>query len=160
MKQIKNFKPLRKTDKQKYEQGYFDKFNPVKYYGNRPIIYRSSWELKFMRICELNPSVKSWTSENIAIPYILKEPDKKTGKPILKRHTYYPDFIVETHAGKRYLIEVKPENQTPQSISQIKHSFIHYKNAIKWKAAIEWCKYNNMEFKVVTEQHLKTKIFV
>lgn len=36
---------------------------------------------------------------------------------------------------------------------------VQYKNARKWKAALEWCKQNGYKFRVITEQHLKTKIF-
>jgi len=76
MSKIKSFKPQQKTKTQKFYQGYFDKYNPVKYVGERPIIYRSSWELKFMQICEFNGSVKKWSSEQICITYTMIERDK------------------------------------------------------------------------------------
>ena len=148
-----------KTKTQKFYQGYFDKYNPVKYVGERPIIYRSSWELKFMQICEFNGSVKKWSSEQICITYTMIERDKN-GKQIEKKHHYYPDFVVELVNGKKYLIEIKPESQSPKSLTAIKNSFIMYKNAMKWKAALEWCKINDYEFKVVSEKHLKTRIFI
>ena len=160
MTNIKGFKPKPKTTQQKYYQGYFDKYNPQKYVGPKPIIYRSGWELKFMQICEFNPSVKQWSSESIKIPYICKEFDKKQNKIVEKRHNYFPDFVVELHSGKRYLIEIKPESQSPKSLNAIGNNHIIYKNACKWKYALEWCKINNYDFKVVSERHLKTKIFV
>ena len=53
----------------RYDQGYYDIYNPVKYVGKRPIIYRSSWEKLFMSWCENNKQVKQWGSEVTAIPY-------------------------------------------------------------------------------------------
>ena len=44
--------------------------NPVKYRGNiHDVIYRSSWELKFMKWCDTNISVLEWGSETMVIPY-------------------------------------------------------------------------------------------
>lgn len=151
---IKNFNPQKNS---KFLQGFFDKYNPVKYYGERPIIYRSSWELKFMRLCEFNPEVEKWTSEGIKIPYIMRELVK--GKYVEKRHNYYPDFLVYLKNGKKILIEVKPLNQSPKSETQIIRDPVHYKNARKWKAALAWAKLNGYEFRVINETHLKTKIF-
>lgn len=142
--------------------GTFDRYNPRKYVGERPIIYRSSWEFKFMRIVEFNPAVKSWTSESVAIPYVLQEKCRKTGKIISKRHTYYPDFTVILHDGTKYLVEVKPKSQSPSkdmSMEFIKKNATLYKNFIKWTTAVAFCKSNDYKFIVVTEDHLKTKIF-
>lgn len=142
--------------------GKFDDYNPRKYNGERPIIYRSSWELKFMRIVEFNPAVKSWTSESVCIPYMLQEKCKKTGKIITKRHNYFPDFTVILHDGTKFLVEVKPKNQCPMpkmGMEKIKRSPTLYKNLMKWNSAIEFCKLNGYRFIVVTEDHLKTKIF-
>ena len=151
---IKNFKPSAKS---RFKQGEFDKYNPGKYYGERPIIYRSSWELKFMRICEFNPAVEKWTSENIVIPYTMKE--FIGGKFVIKRHNYYPDFVVHLKNGDKILVEIKPLSQSPMNENQMKLDPIQYKNARKWKAALEWSKQNGYQFKVITEQHLQTKIF-
>jgi hypothetical protein len=146
---IKNLLPSAKS---RYTQGYFDKYNPVKYKGPRPIIYRSSLELRFMRNLELNPNVEYWSSENIVIPYIMKE--KVGNKFVDVRKNYHIDFTVYMKTQKKYIVEVKPSSLVPMNESQIKKNPMVYKNATKFKAAIAWCKVNNYEFKIVTENHL------
>ena len=61
--------------------------NSAKYRGDyRNIIYRSSWELKFMKYCDGNPSILEWGSEEIIIPY--RSPlDNKI-------HRYFVDFYI------------------------------------------------------------------
>ena len=42
----------------KYHQGRFNPRNPEKYKGDvRNIIYRSSWELKFLQWCDRNDKI-------------------------------------------------------------------------------------------------------
>ena len=83
--------------------------NIRKYRGDyKNIIYRSSWELKFMKYCDLNDSILEWGSEEVVIPY---------RSPLDNRiHRYFVDFYikVEDMNGqiKKYLIEVKPKRQT------------------------------------------------
>jgi len=53
----------------KYHQGRFNPRNPEKYKGDfRNIIYRSSWEVEFMRYCDRNPNILEWGSEEFFIP--------------------------------------------------------------------------------------------
>lgn len=148
--------PLQKNSK--FKSGEFDKYKPKKYFGDIPIIYRSSYELRFMIICELNSNVIKWSSEQIIIPYLMKEKNKQ-GKYVMVRHNYHTDFTVFTTNGKKYIIEVKPLTMSPQSEAQIRRSPQIYKNACKWKAALEWAKKHGYEFKVIQEAHLKTRIF-
>jgi hypothetical protein len=160
---IKSFIPKSNgSAKDKKSKGTFDEYNPKKYVGSYPIIYRSSWELKFMRTVEFNSNVKSWTSESVCVPYVLQEKCKKTGKIISKRHNYYPDFTVILHDGKKFLVEVKPKSQSPTAnmdMEKIKRSPVLWKNFNKWLSAVAFCKLNGYRFIVVTEDHLKTKIF-
>ena len=52
-------------------QGKFTPRFPRKYKGDPTnIIYRSSWEYKFMVWADTSTSVQEWASEEIAIPYI------------------------------------------------------------------------------------------
>lgn len=100
---IKNLKP----QMGRFKQGYFKVLNAEKYIGDpAKIIFRSSWELKFMRYCDRNPYVLKWSSEPIPIPYI---------NPIdEKQHTYNVDFYVRyvhDSGEKDYLVEIKPESQ-------------------------------------------------
>lgn len=141
----------------KYLKGNFEDYKPLKYFGKRPIIYRSSWELRFMRTVELNSEVLRWSSENIKIPYTMRE--LVNGRFVEKKHTYYPDFVVELKNGLRYLIEVKPMSQSPTNKKDIQRDPVMYKNARKWKAALEWAKQNNYLFRIINETHLETKIF-
>ena len=62
--------------------------NPSKYRGDiHDVIYRSSWELKFMKWCDTNSSVLEWGSETMIIPY--KSPvDSKV-------HRYFVDFQIQ-----------------------------------------------------------------
>ena len=88
----------------RYKQGKYIPRLPRKYKGDpRNIVYRSSWEYKFMLWCDQTPSVTEWGSEEIAIPYI---------SPLDgKRHRYFPDFYVKVK-GKKYMVAVTPSRQT------------------------------------------------
>ena len=111
--------------------------NIRKYRGDyKNIIYRSSWELKFMKYCDLNDSILEWGSEEVVIPY---------RSPLDNRiHRYFVDFYikVEDMNGniKKYLIEVKPKRQTappPKPKRQTKRYISevteYAKNRAKWK---------------------------
>ena len=78
--------------------GKYRPVNPKKYRGDyKNVIYRSLWELKFMKWCDGNKNVIEWGSEEIIIPYI---------SPVDNRvHRYFPDFYV-----KAYTKEGKPKN--------------------------------------------------
>ena len=146
----------------KYYQGRFHPQNPGKYKGDiQNIIYRSSWELKFMQWCDRNPNVIEYASEEFCIPYL---------SPIDNRvHRYFPDFImkVKEQSGeiKKYIIEIKPKKQTIPPIQTSKKrnkTFInevktYVVNEAKWKAAEEWCKDHLLEFMVITEDQLGIK---
>ena len=143
----------------KYHQGFFHPQNPEKYIGNpRNIVYRSSWELKFMRWCDRTESVLEYGSEEFFIPYF---------DPVTNRvRRYFPDFIIKVREQsgeiKKYVIEVKPKRQTiapVQSNKKRKRTYInevktYATNEAKWKAAQEWCKDRMIEFKIITENEL------
>ena len=138
--------------------GIFKPKNPQKYSGDhKNIIYRSSWEAKVMHWLDLNPSVVSWASEEITIPYV---------SPVDNRyHRYFPDFLVKvrTQTGqlKTLMIEVKPKSQTkPPEVQKRKTKRYITEvvtwgvNQSKWKAAQEYCADRGWEFKIITEDHL------
>jgi len=139
-------------------QGYFHPRNPSKYIGNpENIVYRSSWELRFMNWCDLNESVLAYGSEEFFIPY--RSPMDN------KIHRYFPDFIIKIkeQSGelKTYVIEVKPKKQTippKQPKRKTKNWLYEMKtysvNQAKWAAAEEWCRSRDMEFRVITEAEL------
>lgn len=143
----------------KYHQGKFHPKNPEKYTGDvNNIIYRSSWELKFMRYCDRKENILEWGSEEFFIPYY----DPTTEK--VRR--YFPDFYmkVKESDGKisRYIVEVKPKKQTikPQRTTRkrnktyINEVLTYEKNMAKWKAALDFCESRLIHFKVITEDDL------
>lgn len=153
-----DIKQLKPNPNSRFKQGYFDGRNPRKYFGKRPIIYRSSLELNFMIKMELNPAVKRWGSESLVIKYQMQQKNSD-GKIVTVTHNYNTDFMVELNSGNIYVVEVKPAAQVPLNEAQIKKTPINYKNACKWRAAMSYCKLKGWEFKIVTELHLKTKVF-
>ena len=90
-------------------KGRYTPKNPKKYRGDyHNIIYRSLWERKFMVYCDNSDNILEWGSEEIIIPY-LSPWDGKI-------HRYFPDFYIKVKQSsggiKKFIIEVKPKNQT------------------------------------------------
>lgn len=145
------------TKMKKYYQGKFKPKNPSKYKGNPcEIYYRSSWEKKFMIFCDNNDNIIEYSSEEIVIPY--RAPDGKVRR-------YYPDFYIKVRekSGRlaKYIIEIKPKKQTQPPNDKNKRSTA-YRNAVltfaknhaKWSAAREYCEDRQMNFLILTEDHL------
>jgi hypothetical protein len=142
----------------KYHQGRFNPRNPEKYKGDvRNIIYRSSWELKFLQWCDRNDSILEYGSEEFFIPYR----DPTTGK--IRR--YFPDAYVKVKESsgniKKYIIEIKPLRQTQPPVpgkkkkqTLITEALTYEKNCAKWEAARSWCADRMLEFKILTEHDL------
>lgn len=145
-----------------------------------PVIYRSSYELKFIEYLERavqSGKVKRWGSEITAIPYY----DSKG-----KKHRYFPDFYVElieniskneldsldknqpdgsdNFSGnvRKILLEIKPKNQTKNINEQIAGKNLSLRsrkyltntydiNVRKWRVAQELCSQKGIEFKIITE---------
>ena len=142
-------------------KGRYRVVNAKKYKGDiSNIVYRSLWELKFMKWCDDNISVVEWGSETIIVPYI---------SPIdNKIHRYFVDFYIKiknkNNLIEKYLIEIKPEKFTkpPEIPSKKTKRFIdevfqYGVNDAKWKAAFEFCKDRNMKFVILTEKDLGIK---
>ena len=145
-----------KTYKGKYRVN-----NVGKYKGDiTNIVYRSLWELRFMKWCDSSKSVVEWGSETIIIPYI---------SPVDKRvHRYFVDsyikVVTNSNVIEKYLVEIKPERFTkPPIIPErktkkfIDEVFQYGVNDAKWKAAFEFCKDRNMKFIILTEKDLGIK---
>ena len=135
-------------------QGKYRPTFPRKYKGDyHNIIYRSSWEYKFMVWCDRSSSVTEWGSEEIVIPYISPADGR--------RHRYFHDFYVKI-GRKKYMVEVKPLRQTKQPKKQKKQTKAYITevvtyaiNQAKWEAAKEYCKDRGWEFMLITEKELK-----
>jgi hypothetical protein len=142
------------------KKGKFVPRNKQKYIGNpERIVYRSSWELKFMAYLDSNANITFWASEEVKIPYVLNK----------VRHTYYPDFLIRTVKEQSFLIEVKPKSETqmpkmPQDLTDVKRvnnyktaMSTYIKNQAKWQAARQWCEIRGIEFVILTEVELFQK---
>jgi hypothetical protein len=147
---------LQRKRTSKFKQGIYRCANPEKYKGTQPILYRSSYELKYMRWADHNPSVISWGSESIIVPY----QNPLTGK--ISRYFVDSNITLRTKEGelKKYLIEIKPSIQTvPPKPSRntkalLRRQAEYVKNRAKWQAAEQWCKKKGYEFTILTEKHL------
>ncbi len=140
----------------KFKQGIFKPNHPEKYKGTQPILYRSSYEIKFMRWADHNPAVISWGSESIIIPY----QNPLTGR--VSRYFVDSNITLKTKNGefKKYLIEIKPSIQTQppkpgkNTKSLLRRQAEYVKNRAKWEAATAWSKKKGYEFTILTEKHL------
>lgn len=129
--------------------------NPSKYAGDHTnVIYRSLWEKHAFRWCDDNPKVKSWSSEEVIIPY-LYEVDKRW-------HRYYMDLKMTMTDGKTILVEIKPAKETePPKGGRRTKRFIteaatYVKNMNKWEAANEYAKDRGWHFQIWTEKTLSS----
>ena len=163
---IKNHKPSAKSV---YKQGYYVLQNPEKYVGDTTkIIYRSSWEYRFCRYCDLTADITCWSSEPIGIPY-----HTPFDKPSSRPHTYYVDFFMRVKYSDTetadYIIEVKPQSSVDKpgklsntaSTKQIKahndRTKLWVVNQSKWNAAILYAQKMGYQFQVITEEFLYNK---
>jgi hypothetical protein len=138
--------------------GLFKPKNPQKYVGDPTnIVYRSSWECKVMSWLDRNPSIISWASEELIIPY--KSPVDN------RMHRYFPDFVVKVQnkegKTKTMVLEVKPKKQSlpPEPRKRVTKQYINEVmtygvNQAKWHAANEFCLDRGWEFRVLTEKDL------
>ena len=146
-------------DDSRYLQGKFKPKNPQKYNGDPSnIVYRSSYEPKFMQYCDLTESVTSYQSEEFWIPY--RSPlDNKI-------HRYFPDFFIKYKDKdgnmRNLVVEIKPAKdlkEPPTNPPKRTKSWAYSvkmwaTNQAKWKAAKEWCEDHNYEFRILTEKDL------
>ena len=153
MHNIKKQKPSRR-----YKGGQINPHSCKKLFEsqiNSPIIYRSSYERDFIYWLENSPKVSRWGSECVGISYTNLRDGSK--------HIYYPDYIMEIFKDQNnpslgtdmVLVEIKPYNQTKApdpTIPKDSYAWNEYiRNISKWRAAQEFCKKNNMFFKIFTE---------
>tara|TARA_B100000214_G_scaffold367796_1_gene338409 strand:- start:590 stop:1021 length:432 start_codon:yes stop_codon:yes gene_type:complete len=140
---------------------YKGRFKPKHYkkYKGDPtkVIYRSMWELRFMKYCDKTPNILEWSSEEVIIPY--RGLDRKI-------HRYFPDFWIKYKNAKgqivKEIIEVKPKAQTKKPTKKGKHYGKYLReartyaiNQAKWEAAEEYCLDRGYKFRIITEDHLK-----
>lgn len=142
----------------KYHQGYYRPSNPHKYRGNvNGIVFRSGWELKFFRDCDLNESILSWSSESTIVPY--RNP--LTGTV----HRYFVDVTLKYKATdgsiKKMMVEIKPQSQIAAPKPQARKTKKYLKevetyviNRAKWDAAEKYAEKYGMTFALFNEHTL------
>lgn len=142
-------------------KGKYKVKNREKYVGAvDDVVYRSSWERRFMVYADNTDSVLRWNSEELVIPYV---------SPVDGRvHRYFPDFWIEVQdnaSGKisNMVIEVKPKGQCgPPKMGKTAKSKYRYLrelktwkvNEAKWEVARSFCDDRKWQFKILTEDHL------
>ena len=144
------------------KQGYFRPQFPEKYMGDpTQIIYRSSWEYKFLKWLDSSPAVLKYSSEPFGIPYY--NPMDKRG------HIYYIDFFVKltgpNGTEENWLIEIKPnkyvspptkpkrmtDKQTANYVYAAKQFVM---NQAKFEAARDYAAQKGIKFGIITENFL------
>lgn len=162
MKAKKDIHDFLKPQNGRVRQGYFTPKNPEKYKGDlTKIIYRSSWEFKFLEYCDNHIRVLEYASEPHGIPYF---------NPILKKEsTYWIDCYMCTRnqddSVTKWLIEIKPNKYlTPpepparltekQTLNYARHAKMYIINTAKFKAAQAYALSQNMKFGIITENFL------
>jgi hypothetical protein len=136
-------------------KGLFRPLNPEKYLGNiEKIRFLSSWERHFMVMCDTNPSILRWGSEEFKIPYL--NPIKS------KICSYIPDFIIKYKDRDGNIIteviEIKPSKEAmirPKMSNYDKVAVVL--NHAKWTAAKAFCDARGIRFRVVTENEMFRK---
>jgi TnsA-like endonuclease N terminal len=101
------------------------------------IKYRSGWELICANYLDLDPLVKSYSYEELRIPYISNISKNKI-------RNYIPDFLVEYVDGRKIIIEVKRKSSL--------NNLLVIKKAM---AAKSWGKKRNIEYVFWTEDVIK-----
>lgn len=144
----------RKKKHKEFKSGRYRPKNHEKF-GEVSCIYRSSYELDFLRWCDYNDKVVEVEYEKVIIPYKCKTDGKL--------HRYYVDCKIkfkEKSGVKTYLIEIKPFKQTmPPKPSKRKkketiiiENFNWSKNQSKWSAAEQYCKSKGYRWCIMTEK--------
>lgn len=143
-----NIKQLKPSKQSRYQQGYINPNSCKKLMDrSQPVIYRSSYEKKFVVWLENSPKVLKWGSECLHIPYIYV--DGST-------HKYYPDYYVELVDGTKMLVEIKPSSQTVAPKNDNAWQRREWtKNVCKWKAAQQFCEARNIQFQILTEKTIE-----
>ena len=146
--------------RRKYKQGIYRPRHPEKFQGAGPCIFRSSYELRFMKWCDTNTNVLEWTSESIIVPYM-----RPTDGRI---HRYFVDNTVKLKSPDgtihNYLVEIKPYKETLPPVKTprkrhntlIKENYRYVINTAKWEAAKKYADKNGYKFIIITEKDLKS----
>jgi len=163
-------------------KGYYKITVPEKYVGDKLPMYKSSWELHTFVVFERNPNILKWGYESLPIYYFHPFYQKMTVYwPDLWCHIRGANgneykMLIEIKPNKFRCIPqkpkepVRPTKQTPQNIAKYNKQFMTYQkslkryegnmkdfavNTSKWQAAQEWCRRNNVIWKILDEENAK-----
>jgi hypothetical protein len=158
----KSIKETLKPRRGKIRQGYFVPKNPEKYDGDvTQIIYRSSWEYKFLKFCDDNDKILRYSSEPVGIAY-WNPVSKKTCK-------YWVDAYVALRDSegniKKWILEIKPLKYTqppssPKRLTEkqmrqyMSHAKAYLINRAKFEAAKDYADSKGIKFGIITENFL------
>jgi hypothetical protein len=142
-------------------KGFYEPKNPSKYRGDvKSIVYRSSWERRFMVVCDETPEIVGWSSEELIIPY--RDPSKDN-----TIHRYFPDFVIhvkQPNGIEKRVVEIKPYKETQMPVKKkrvtkayMESVYTYVRNQAKWEAARAYCASQGMKFVVLTENELFPK---
>ena len=151
---------LRKHEKphnKRWKQGFFLPQHPLKWINimetqeTQPIVFRSGWEKQFYEWMDSTPAIYRCGVEIIKILY--KDPIKN------RMSFYIPDAYMEyldnLKRPRKVLVEIKPLKEASLKESSNGYDKLMVaKNAMKWSAAIQYCKKRGIEFKVMHEHNL------
>jgi len=90
--------------------------------------YDSGWELAFVEIIESANIVRRFKKAPFPIWYLFEG----------KKHRYYPDFLLEFHDGRKFLVEIKGRTDE--------------KTPFKHMAALRYCEEHDYEWAVIQEK--------
>lgn len=138
-------------------RGRWVPINEDKYEGDhRKIVFRSLWERAAFKWCDKNPTIKSWSSEEVVVPY-RSAVDGRI-------HRYFMDLKIVWQDGRTTLVEIKPEKQTKppkkgkrqtrRYITEVKTFAV---NISKWDAAKEFAENRGWGFEIWTEKDLTNR---
>lgn len=117
--------------KSRGKSGYY---KPEK--SSETIRYLSTWELKFMKWCDLSKDViKIESAESISYTYSGKD------------HIYIPDFKLTLNNGQVIIVEIKPKNLINDPVVIAKRI-----------TAKKYCRKNNFKYITLTEVELFKRI--
>jgi hypothetical protein len=138
--------------------------HPEKYMGDvDKIIYRSNWEKRFIKYCDVTENVIKWGSEPFGIEYTHPLDDYK------KVHMYYIDFILEVREDDgsviKYLVEIKPwrkllKPEIPHNMDESKMKKVnenikaYVMNSYKFAYAKRFAEEHGYRFIVLTEHDI------
>ena len=136
----------------KYANGFYQLKNPQKYVGKGLPHYRSSWEFSVCAMCDNHPGIINWASEALHINY--RNPF--TGKNTI----YVPDFFVMfvnasgTNHGEIWEVKPLKETSLQEAGKSPRAQAAAILNACKWAAARAYCKSQNLQFRILTENDI------